>query len=265
MKPFYENTRDDKPYSLIAKNQKFLNYPSHFHGVLELFIVKKGPFVCYCNGKKLTLKNNSIAIFDHFDLHYIPHNQNQEGTFQYVMTIPSKLLTKFNALRQNESFATNVICDEQLCDTVISLIDTFFHERSERTFENEAVIDLIFSQIFYKMEFVKQEKKSNDFYLIKKILIYIENNYKENVSRKEIAKNLGYTESHISRTFHQYIGYSIPHYTHHLRLSYNEKNLKKKDVSLTQLIMDSGFKSLQSYYRNKKLFENFNPSTNPKI
>lgn len=264
MKPFYENTRDDKPYSLVAKNEKFINYPPHFHGVLELFIVKKGPFVCYCNGKKLTLEKDSIAIFDHFDLHYIPYNQSHEGTFQYVMTIPSKFLTKFNNMRKNESFASNVICDAQLCDTVISLIDTYFHERSERTLENEAVIDLIFSQIFYKMEFVKQEKQSSDFLLIKKILIYIENNFKDNVSRKEIAKNLGYTESHISRIFHQYIGYTIPHYTNILRLSYIDKNLKKKEGSLTQLIMESGFKSLQSYYRNKKLFENFSPSTNPK-
>ena len=94
-----------------------------------------------------------------------------------------------------------------------------------------------------------------DIYLIK-------NN--NNITVKEIAKNLGYTESHISRIFHQYIGYTIPHYTNILRLSYIEKNLKKKEGSLTQLIMESGFKSLQSYYRNKKLFENFSPSTNPK-
>lgn len=262
MKPFYEKTRDEKSFILLAKNKRFINYTMHFHGVFEIFIVKKGNFTCICNGKTLSVCDNTIAFFDHYDLHYIPYNQNQAGTFQYIMTIPPRYLLKFNELRNGKSFAENTITDEKLCNSIISLIDEYLEFESDNDYAREAVIDLIFSQLYKKMTFVDQFQRSKDFMIIKNILVYIENNFKENISRKSIAKTLGYTETHISKTFHQYIGYSIPHYTNLLRLSYIEKNKNKKDKKLTTLIMESGFKSVQSYYRNKKLTDEFPPSDN---
>jgi methylphosphotriester-DNA--protein-cysteine methyltransferase len=124
---------------------------------------------------------------------------------------------------------------------------------NSQPYTTEAVIDLIFARLFNRMEFLVEEHHLNDFDLIKRILSYIENNFKEDISRNSIAKKLGYTESHISRTFHKYIGHSIPHHVNLLRIDYIDRQRKKfKNKNIIDLIMDSGFKSVQSYYRNKK-------------
>lgn len=251
MKVFYEKSRDDKPYIILAKNRYALSLP-HFHGVFEIFVVRKGNYLCSCNGKTFPICDNTVAVFDHYDFHYCFEDKNAGNSFQYVMTIPPKYLTKFNELRKGKQFASNVIQDETLCENIISILDSYVLTE-ERPYETEAVIDLIFSQLYYKLEFVDEKQRLNDFDLIRKILIYIENNFKENISRQSIAKALGYTESHISRIFHQYIGHSIPHHVNSLRLDYIERAKKNdKKANITSLILESGFKSVQSYYRNKK-------------
>ena len=253
MKEFYDNLRDDKSYIILAENNSVL-YPPHFHAVFELFIVKKGNYVCMCNGKEFSVCDNSVAIFDHYDIHaYL--EDNSVDSFQYIITIPPKYLTRFNELREGKRFANNVIVDAQLCDDLIFILDKFLPPNGHLTkpYATEATIDLIFSQLLYKMQFVDEELHVNDFDLIKKILSHIEKNFKEDISRTSIAKSLGYTESHISRTFHKYIGHSIPHHINLLRIDYIDKQKKKdKSKNIIQLIMDAGFKSVQSYYRNKK-------------
>lgn len=253
MKQFYDNLRDDKSYIILAKNRNVI-YPLHFHAVFEIFIVKKGNFLCSCNGKTFSVCDNSIAIFDHYDIHaYIEDNSTE--SFQYIITIPPKYLTRFNELREGKRFSNNVIVDEKLCDDFIHILDAYLPDYGDYTapYKVEAVIDLLLSQLFYRMEFIDEEVHLNDFDLIKKIISYIEKNFKEDISRSSIAKALGYTESHISRTFHKYIGHSIPHHVNLLRIDYIEKQRKKdKTKNIIELIMDSGFKSVQSYYRNKK-------------
>lgn len=253
MKSFYDNLRDDKSYAILAKNRG-TTYPSHFHAVFEIFIVKKGHFTCSCNGKVLHVTDNCIALFDHYDIHAFMEEKTPDS-FQFILTVPPKYLNKFNELRGGRRLANNVIHDEKLCDELIRILDEFMPDTTVRqqTYVTEAVIDLVFALLFNKLEFLDGDFHFNDFDLIKRILSHIENNFREDLSRSSIAKSLGYTESHISRTFHKYIGHSIPHHINLLRIEYIEKQRKKhKEKNITELIMDAGFKSVQSYYRNKK-------------
>ena len=247
-KPFYERSRDDKPYAILDKNRSVM-YPPHYHGVLEIFVVKKGNFSCSINGKIYNVPDNSIAIIDHYDLHYYL-NEATDGDVRYVMTIPHTYLTTFNKLRENKRILNNVITDKELCDKVINLMDVYVDNNST-AYELQSAIDLIFSQILTKL-CLADDGRATDFELIKNILIYIEQNFKDDVSRSTIAKALGYTETHVSRVFHQYIGYTIPHYVNILRLEYVNANRDKRK-NLISIIMESGFKSIQSYYRNKNL------------
>ena len=132
-KPFYEKSRDDKPYIILAKNCA-LGYPAHYHGVFELFVVKKGKFNCVLNGERVEVTDNSIMVFDHYDLHYFP-TQNIENSVQYVMTIPPKYLTNFNKLRENKAISNNVICEQQLCDEVIGIIEKHIFLSEEMTIQ----------------------------------------------------------------------------------------------------------------------------------
>ena len=155
-------------YIILAKNCD-LGYPPHYHGVFELFIVKKGKFSCFLNGEEVVITDNCIMIFDHYDLHYFPVQQI-ENTFQYVMTIPSSYLVKFNKLRGNRALSNHLICDEVLCNKIISVIDEHI-DNVKNEYRIQAAIDLIFSLLFERLNFT-EKAVNRDFEVIKKTLKY---------------------------------------------------------------------------------------------
>ena len=88
--------------------------------------------------------------------------------------------------------------------------------------------------------------------LLREILSYLQEHFKEPLTRTNVARALGYTESHISRVFHSYVGKGLSQYVNELRLQYIERRRRHGDTRpLTELIFEAGFGSQQTYYRAK--------------
>ena len=87
--------------------------------------------------------------------------------------------------------------------------------------------------------------------LINKILSYVENNFKEDITLKTLSKYFGYAEGHLSRVFHRYVKISFPRYVNQRRIDYIQQKQQSENKALSQLIFESGFKSFQTYYRTK--------------
>lgn len=98
-----------------------------------------------------------------------------------------------------------------------------------------------------------ERKERGDEALVRKILLYIQAHYRDEVSRGVLAKALGYTEAHISRVFHRYISKGIAEYINELRLEYIRQRRKAGDKRTElALLYEAGFNSQQTYYRAKK-------------
>ena len=91
----------------------------------------------------------------------------------------------------------------------------------------------------------------NQTVLMREVLTYIQNNFKEDCSATKLAAQFGYSKEHLSRIFNKYVDKTIPEYINDLRMSFFEGN-KAKSKNLNELIFESGFKSVQTYYRWKK-------------
>ena len=91
---------------------------------------------------------------------------------------------------------------------------------------------------------------------MRRVLSYIQENFRGDVSRKRISSELGYSPEHISRVFHTYLGKGLSEYVNELRLSYIDSLIEDGDArSITELIYDAGFGSQQTYYRERKKAE----------
>jgi methylphosphotriester-DNA--protein-cysteine methyltransferase len=88
-------------------------------------------------------------------------------------------------------------------------------------------------------------------------LFYINQNFKEEINLKILAKQFGYTAEHISRVFNHYLNVSLPEYINGLRLDYVENAIKEgSKENITSLLFSAGFKSIQTYYRAKNKRKN---------
>ena len=251
MKGFYENSREENKKITVHRNTDY-RYPLHFHRNLEIMLLKKGRYEILVNGEKYEISDGQIAVADSYDAHaYLGELTSQEPLDGCVMMIPYDYLHAFNAKRKNLRVAHPVVTDEKLCEELLLLVDRYLiPEQPEQV--KSAAIDLLLSLLYGRLQLTSEERK-NEVLLVKKLLSYIYENFRDDVSRGVLARAVGCTETHVSRVFHRYFNCGITEYVNGLRLKYIEKEREKNgEKKVIDLIYESGFKSPQTYYRVKK-------------
>ena len=249
MNSYYEKYREDSEEIVIRRNEA-PEYPVHFHANLEVFIVNNGSGSVILDGKRRELSSGMIAIIDG----YKPHGYDTSGVGDTcIAVIPYSLLGRFYGERKNTVIDNPILCDKPLCERLIKIVDEYllggYGEESKRL-----ATELFLSCLKEKLVF-SDKKEPTDTALIRATLSYIHENYRSNISRKTIAKTLGYAEGYISRVFHKYLKTGISEYINKLRLRHIERLQKAGDTrKKIELIYEAGFSSQQTYYRVKSKF-----------
>ena len=247
MKAFYEIHRENDSHLHVQKNKDYF-FKTHFHSHLEILVVKKGSCPIDLNGQSYLLKDGDTAFFDSFDIHGYGHNL-VENTQTRLLIIPLRYANKFISLKRDMRVANPVIQDANLCQTLTSIIDDFIFPRTNNAIVT-AGVELFLAVLGEKLVFQGEEQRP-DHNLIKEILQYLNLNFKKDVTLPLVATKFGYTEAHVSRTFHRYVGQSIKEYVNDLRVSYVQNRLTETfGGKISELIYEAGFKSVQTYYRN---------------
>ena len=249
---FYEQDREAR--SLLECNVNHNRvFPPHFHLDLELHVLKKGAITVNVNGMERTIGDGTVTVIDSYDVHSFSE-QKTGGWSDLLLIIPYSYLARFNAMRKNFKIVDPFICDPALCDELIAIADRFLLNPEFQDDENvkTCAIDLMLSLLCKHIRF-SEKKERDDGALARQILAYVQEHYRENVKRSDIAKALGYTETHISRVFHRFLRMGISQYVNKLRLSELERLRKQGDGRTTlELLYEAGFQSQQTYYRAKQ-------------
>ena len=244
MKTFFENFNSGQTLSIFRRMEH--SWPTHFHSNMEMFIVKKGSYEITRNGESFTLTENQIAFFDHYDLH--SYRNNGAIGDDCVLIIPLSLSGNFDATRKGNATET-VITDEYLVDRILSVIDDLIPHKND-TYSSFAAINYILSLIRRKFTFTRNETELlSETEYIRKMMVYINDHFKENISSTTLANHIGYSREYTSRLFNRYIKDSIPSYVNRVRADYVASQKAESNRNLTAVILDAGFKHPSSYYR----------------
>ncbi len=244
---YYEFTRENNK-ELVIRNKFKNEFPKHFHINIEILIAKSEHYNVVCNGKNYNVSPGSIVFFDSYDIHGYC-GKTKEATDDILLIVPFLYMERFLSFRNKNYIENPVIHNEELVENVLSIVKFLTTNPTENV--KIACMDLIFAMIEEHLVYSKNTLR-NDYKLIKKILQYIERNFKKNITLDTLSQELGYTKEHISRTFNKCLSQSIPNYINQLRLQYIEQI--KSDKTLFELIFDAGFNSVPTYYRVKKQY-----------
>ncbi len=248
MKGYYEHNREQDAQLCVFRNHQHCFLP-HFHNNVEIYVLEEGEQQVVCNGKTYDMQSGSIAFFDSYDVHGYLHSKAPCKS-SCVLIIPFPLLANFRSFRKKAKVATPVVADRVLAGKLLAIIDGVL-AKEEDEHVTAAAVDMVLAFLEQKLEYAI-EGQAEDVALVKKILEYIYEHFKEDVRLSTIATKLGYTEEHLSREFHKFLHQSIPSYVNRLRLDYVELELRKGEKKLSQIIYEAGFNNFQTYYRNKK-------------
>ena len=249
---FYEVMRDYTTtiYHNVGVNNSLL----HFHQHLEILYVEEGQVQVTINDTTKVLSKGELAIIDSFDNHQYTHIEN---AISRCLIIPANYLKRYSTLLANKILKTNIIVDANKANAIYKNILKVVNSLNENELKLEGNILLLLGEIIENNLAYNPNKASHD--LIKSILIYIEDNYKNAITLDSIAQHFGYSKYYFSHLFNKCFRCNLNDYLNLVRCRHSISCVIEEHMSVSDAAYASGFVSMRTFYRTFKKYFNHTP------
>lgn len=196
---------------------KRLNFPSHLHGELELFLVQSGCVCVGIDGEFRELKAGELAVVFPNTVHSY---QCREADSRYMMAVcgTSLLGDYFPSLTQCRP-RRPYLCGKALDPDVLYALHSLYRCRCTGADSSisRALLHLILAHVLPELSLEPApEPKAMD--LTSSVVRYIMRNFRQPLSLEHIAKELGVSKYHLSHVFSARLHTSFREYVNALRL-----------------------------------------------
>lgn len=258
-------------YDIISDNSRQFA-TNHWHDEIEIIYITNGSINLTINHNKFTGKPGDIFIVNSGEMHEI-----------YGCNTPLKY-TAFVFDFDMLSFRKDDFAQQNYIDPVLSGKIQFFNnvKNSEKAFKLLEYINEINTQkntcysLFTKailMQFfallieqnqvtfihedsVNDEKKQ----LLKKIVIYINENYTEQITLKEISGNFNMSHKYFCRFFKNNFNKTFIEYLNDVRIENSTRLLSENNITVTEAAISCGFSNMSYFTRIFKKKTGYTPS-----
>ena len=223
----------------------FQNYSKHSHETFGLSIIQEGKIeVEFHSQEKLYLQKNKIVVFNPNQVH-ITKSAIKENYNYYTLHVNTNYCKKIQTsiFGENDNFidVKNLIENKDLYSKLLNIFEQILLEKDSIKTE---ILEELISDIIKEYTNLDSLKLVNDKdnKLFKNIEQYIINNIENPISLEDIALNVGYNESYISRVFKKKYGLTPHAFLVNKRVEKaKNKMLDNKTISLAQLSNEAGF------------------------
>lgn len=268
---------DSKRSFLLHDNYDNEAYPVHWHDAVEIIMPLENHYIVYTGDEKYDIPVHDILIIPPGELHKMPAVEGHRlilqcdnsvlsgvAAIEAVMRgLTAPLLINKAMSRELHSLAKKTMLDiyslngkkHELADVkvytaVINLLTAVREEQLER------------SKTLLDCDDIKLDEYSEKFNAVMK---YIDANYMYDITLDRLADVAGYSKYHFSRIFKQYNSMSYLQYINARRTKAAEHLLLEPDLSITDVAMQAGFKSLTTFNRIFKEIKHCTPSDFKKL
>lgn len=224
----------------------FKDYSKHSHDSFGLTFIHEGKIELDFHLKQSQyLLPQKIAVFNINEVHQTKAISKETLGYyglhldlEYCLSIQKKLFGK------NKEFfvmKSNILNEKEIYEDLKTLLDSIINnEEKPYSKELESIVSSIFQKYSTFEENNNSKKEEKDF--LKVIEDYILNNIQDQISLKDLALEVGYNESYISRVFKKKFGLSPHAFIVNKKVNIlKDRLLKQDDVSISQLSSEMGF------------------------
>lgn len=246
MEAFFELVRefDKRVNFIINKNE---DCSAHFHSNIEIFYVVSGCIDANVRGITRRLSAGDIAIA----CSYEPHSFTNVGRSElHVWLFPAELVSAFATQTNDKTFKTPFLDCCPRTDEIVSNMERLRqYVDSDNSLTAKGYMYAILGILQEEIGFVKKTSFKQSDILIQKILMYIEEHFRDDLTVSDISREFGYNKDYISKIINSHIHCSFNRYVNLLRAR-NAKNLiENSDKSLDEICFLSGFGCMKSFRR----------------
>lgn len=257
----------DMPIAISYVNIK--NYPIHWHNSIEILYVLKGKINVTIDTDTYEIEENELEIVNIDESHRI---FSDEFNKVLIFHIDPNFFEKYYNDIKNMFFYTNTSDkgaqeDERYNEfrTILSIILCEFTQKSNDYDEEveKALVDLLFHLInnFHYLLYDNDEIKSNEAQLERyhRISKYIFNNYNNNITLQDIAKNEFLSTHYLSHEIKYATGYSFTDLINLTRVEESVKLLLDTDKTISEICEEVGFSHTRYYNKHFKAYYKSTP------
>jgi len=210
----------------------------HFHSHIELFLVDEGEVDVWVNKHYRRLRRGEMAISLSCDAHrYEPLGE----AVATCLIVPVERCADFGSQKLSSPFA-----DSPELYAGISRCCAMIAEQTN-TLIRDGCVSVALGLLLQNMDLTGAPAAAEETG-ITRVLLYLNDHFKDNVTLSSAASALGFNASYLSRKFGETLGIGFNQYVSMLRLR-EAVRLLERGAPVSFCVYESGFRSARTFYR----------------
>ena len=233
----------------LDRNFRIIDYHNgngdfHFHSQIEICIVTEGEIDALVNDHRKRLKKGELSVALSYDTHlYTPV---VDATFS-VLILPPEFCLDFAELVGGKTIANPFICAGEAADRIFSCFREI-RDDEKNPLITKGNLYIILGVIARTVVFEDGTPYTGSD-LTSRILLYIHEHFREDISLSSVSQHFGYNPSYVSGLFKSGVNLGILRYINLLRLKNAVTLLKTRKYGTEFCVLESGFRSVRTFYR----------------
>ena len=239
----YENTKEE----IIAIKKTPVHRPPHLHNALEIVYVTEGCVELGVGEELFHMNQGDIGFIFPNIIHHYQVFSCQRNQAIYLNASPF-LVDRFTDILENKAPKPPVIKASSIEPDVYHAFNSILGAQKDDITLVQAYLQIILARCIPKFQLVdKKSVGSTD--LIYRTVSYVSGNFKHSITLESMARDLGVSKYVLSRIFSKTFHKNFNQYLNDARLGYACQRLENTNDTITELCLDSGFKSLRTFNR----------------
>lgn len=236
---------------------------SHSRFIIESHIHKYSE-ILYCqNGNCEILINGSPVRLHESEFVFIPPNYIHQYNLVDVNVICAVFSNDFIPLFFKFAKGKKMIMQGFRAEEIKGIFEQLPQVDKNNAILITAYLNLICNKVIEQGNF--ENGASSDSELYQKVVSYIAENFKRDISLKHIAKTFGYNQKYLSGALHSLTGMHFSDFIALYRVEYARELLSNSKLSVAEISMNCGFTAINTFKRQFKKLTAMTPTQYRKL
>ncbi|KAB7886503.1 AraC family transcriptional regulator [Poseidonibacter ostreae] len=237
------------PFLELRYSNSNAHYKRHFHDTFSIGVNKEGRSIYENSTKSYTLDKNMLSIINPLEVHSC-NSCSDVLNIYYMLYLDTKWCMNIQKLINCEikefvKIPIHILEDESFYKDFISLCEFIFHDNSILEKEDELIK---FFLNFFSLYLENKEVELVDA-RFQEILLYLDENYKENISLDELSNKFELNSFYIIRLFKSQMNLTPHSYLLNVRIN-KAKEYLKNGYSIIDTALECGFFDQSHFHKN---------------
>lgn len=225
---------------------------THVHGYFELIFVVEGEINIQTENADISVNSGNMAIMMPYEVHGF---KTLNSSKILVMEFPVEYIAEYRKLFDGRTFENPVV---NMSESLKSLVYELIMEQSKDVFDKKSIIYRAISEFMKKTELTESGAIPGD--IFRRAVMYISENFSEDISQQSVADAIGVSAVHLSRVLSRQQNFGFIEIVNSARIKEAKKLMEETDMSVADVAFAVGFGSIRNFNRICKKYFNCTPT-----